>query len=88
MQYHDCLRLQSEAELALFPVLRIELGAHCALEVPGENYMFQTEGSVYCLGLYADPTTVIGNNFLQGQSVVFDLEKQRWGVAPANISER
>ena len=42
---------------------------------------------MYCLGVYSDPSTVIGNNFLQGQSVVFDLEKRRWGVGVANISD-
>ena len=67
--------------------MKIALGAGCALEVAGRFYMFQAEGSVYCLGVYADPSTVIGNNFLQGQSVVFDLEKRRWGVGVANISD-
>ena len=42
---------------------------------------------MYCLGVYSDPSTVIGNNFLQGQSVVFDLEKRRWGIGAANISD-
>lgn len=74
-------------DLALFPALKMELGASCALEVAGAFYMFQAEGTVYCLGVYSDPSTVIGNNFLQGQSVVFDLEKRRWGVGAANISD-
>ena len=74
-------------DLALFPALKMELGASCALEVEGRFYMFQAEGTVYCLGVYSDPSTVIGNNFLQGQSVVFDLEKRRWGVGAANISD-
>ena len=74
-------------DLALFPALKVELGASCALEVEGRFYMFQAEGSVFCLGVYSDPSTVIGNNFLQGQSVVFDLEKRRWGVGAANISD-
>lgn len=67
--------------------MKIQLESGCALEVAGEFYMFQAEGLEYCLGVYADPSTVIGNNFLQGHSVVFDLEKRRWGVAVANISD-
>ena len=48
--------------------------------------MFNAVETVYCLGLFPDPTTVIGNNILQSQSVVFDLEKKEFGVAKANIS--
>lgn len=56
------------------------------MKVNASFYMFNAVETVYCLGLFPDPTTVIGNNILQSQSVVFDLEKKEFGVAKANIS--
>ena len=48
--------------------------------------MFSPVNNVYCMGVYSDPTTVIGNNILQNHHAVFDLENRRFGIASANIS--
>ena len=48
--------------------------------------MFHTADNVYCLGLHSDPTTVIGNNIMQSQSFVFDMEQKQLGVAKSDIS--
>ena len=58
----------------------------CTLHVEARFYMFHTADNVYCLGLHSDPTTVIGNNIMQSQSFVFDMEQKQLGVAKSDIS--
>lgn len=48
--------------------------------------MYEVESRVWCMGVYSDPSTVIGNNILQDQNAVFDLKNKQWGIAQANIS--
>lgn len=83
---HNCYRLRTEADLDLFPVIHWEFSSGCTLHVEARFYMFLVSDSVYCLGFHSDPTTVIGNNIMQGQSFVFDMEKKQMGVARSNIS--
>lgn len=73
-------------ELNLFPTLHFTFTGGCAMQVEGRYYMFSPVDRVYCLGIYSDPSTVIGNNILQNQNAVFDLESKRFGVAKADIS--
>ena len=56
------------------------------MHVEGRYYMFSPVELVFCMGIYSDPSTVIGNNILQNQNAVFDLESKRFGIAKANIS--
>lgn len=56
------------------------------MHVEGRYYMFSPVEHVFCMGIYSDPSTVIGNNILQNRNAVFDLESKRFGIAKANIS--
>lgn len=67
-------------------MIDFEFEGGCTLHVEGRFYMFKAVDNVYCLGLYSDPSTVIGNNIIQSQTVVFDLDNKQLGIAPSNIS--
>ena len=72
--------------MSLFPTLYITLSSGCPYTVKGHHYMYEVESRVWCMGVYSDPSTVIGNNILQDQNAVFDLKNEQWGIAQANIS--
>lgn len=78
--------MTSPEQVALFPTLRITLSSGCPFVVDPHHYMYEVESHVWCMGVYSDPTTVIGNNILQNQNAVFDLKNKQWGIAKANIS--
>lgn len=67
-------------------MIHFEFEGGCTLDVEGRFYMFKAVDTVYCLGLYSDPSTVIGNNIIQSQTVVFDLDNKQLVIAPSNIS--
>ncbi|KAK8821570.1 hypothetical protein WA556_002019, partial [Blastocystis sp. ATCC 50177/Nand II] len=83
---HHCYRVTSPEEVALFPTLRITLSSGCPFVVDPHHYMYEVESHVWCMGVYSDPTTVIGNNILQDQNAVFDLKNKQWGIAKANCA--
>ncbi|KNB42064.1 aspartic proteinase-like protein 2 [Blastocystis sp. subtype 4] len=86
LREHDCYRINDTKELHLFPTLRLTFSGGCVMHVEGRYYMFSPVEHVFCMGIYSDPSTVIGNNILQNQNAVFDLESKRFGIAKANIS--
>lgn len=78
--------MNSDADFDLFPVLSMTLEGGCVLEVKSRFYLYSIVDHVYCLGINADPSTVIGSNLLRGHDAIFDLEEKRFGVVAADIS--
>ena len=78
--------MSDQHDLDIFPTLTLTFVGGCKFTVSPHFYMFSPVNHVYCMGVYSDPSTVIGNNILQGHNAVFDLEKRQFGIAKANIS--
>ena len=76
-----------EISLATFPTISFHLDGY-VLEIPGSQYMFNSEGKIYCAGFYNNgySGTVIGGNAMQRHDVVFDGDNRRIGFATADCN--
>lgn len=77
----------------------MSFGNSVTISVKPYNYMWSPYGKFMtgkvCLGMYCNffiyfryplNKNILGNNFMRGHDVIFDLEKKKIGFVEANIS--